>query len=239
MIYVMSDIHGNKDAFENILQQINFSENDQLFILGDVVDRKKHGVELLQKIMGMHNVYMLLGNHEYMMMDALGFGYEPDGCTKYTTREEKRKQWFMNGGNVTYREWMKLPVEEKKKLRKYLSDLPLKYDIEVNGRKFKLVHAVPCELYDLVEDKLMGQSRAFFSVWERDLIHAFADIDAFTTIFGHTPTCHLHKTNDIMKIYYKGNIIGIDCGAAYQSEKIPVARLACLRLDDMTEFYSN
>lgn len=36
-----------------------------------------------------------------------------------------------------------------------------------------------------------------------------------------------------MRIYHGNRMIGIDCGCAYKS-----GRLACLRLDDMKEFYS-
>ena len=36
-----------------------------------------------------------------------------------------------------------------------------------------------------------------------------------------------------MRIYHGSGRIGIDCGCAY-----PEGRLACLRLDDMKEFYS-
>lgn len=36
-----------------------------------------------------------------------------------------------------------------------------------------------------------------------------------------------------LQIWYRNNLIGTDCGAAYLDE-----RLACLRLDDMKEFYS-
>jgi hypothetical protein len=38
-----------------------------------------------------------------------------------------------------------------------------------------------------------------------------------------------------MKIWHGGQMIGIDCGSGYPD----VGRLACLRLDDMKEFYSD
>ena len=37
--YVVSDIHGEDDRFHAMLQKINFSKEDTLYILGDVVDR--------------------------------------------------------------------------------------------------------------------------------------------------------------------------------------------------------
>ena len=41
-----------------------------------------------------------------------------------------------------------------------------------------------------------------------------------------------------MRIWYGNGLIGIDCGAAYPTGMNPKGRLACLRLDDMKEFYS-
>lgn len=71
MVYVMSDIHGNRERFENIINQIQLKPDDMLFILGDVVDRYPEGISLLREIMKMPNARMLLGNHEYMMLLAL------------------------------------------------------------------------------------------------------------------------------------------------------------------------
>ena len=56
MIYVMSDIHGRKDRFEDILEQINLRQNDLLYILGDVIDRNPSGVSLLRYIMSQANI---------------------------------------------------------------------------------------------------------------------------------------------------------------------------------------
>ena len=72
MTYVLSDIHGNLRRFESIMKQINLQPDDTLYILGDVVDRYPHGVKILRQIMKMPNVKMLIGNHEYMMLKAIG-----------------------------------------------------------------------------------------------------------------------------------------------------------------------
>jgi len=43
MIYVMSDIHGQAGAFYKMLKKICFSDNDQMYVLGDVIDRGPDG----------------------------------------------------------------------------------------------------------------------------------------------------------------------------------------------------
>ena len=65
MVYIISDIHGRKDRFDDILKQINLTKNDTLYILGDVVDRNPDGIALLKYTMSKPNVKILIGNHEY------------------------------------------------------------------------------------------------------------------------------------------------------------------------------
>lgn len=48
MTYVLSDIHGHQDAFDSILSQISMTDEDQLYIIGDVIDRGPDSIELLQ-----------------------------------------------------------------------------------------------------------------------------------------------------------------------------------------------
>lgn len=41
--YVLADIHGDNAAFDDILWQIGFSDDDRLFIIGNVIDREGDG----------------------------------------------------------------------------------------------------------------------------------------------------------------------------------------------------
>ena len=90
MVYIMSDIRGRKDRFDDVLNQINLTKNDTLYILGDVVDRTPDGITLLKYIMNKPNVKMLLGNHEYMMLNAL-------------KNEDDIPLWYRNGGGITHK----------------------------------------------------------------------------------------------------------------------------------------
>ena len=60
MIYCMSDIHGELDRFKAMLDLINFSSDDTLYIIGDVIDRHPGGVEILKIIKDTPNMFMLL-----------------------------------------------------------------------------------------------------------------------------------------------------------------------------------
>ena len=69
MIYVLSDIHGNRENFNAILEKIKLTEKDTLYILGDVID--PNGIDILKEIMKNKNFKMTLGNHEYLILQAL------------------------------------------------------------------------------------------------------------------------------------------------------------------------
>lgn len=54
-------------------------------------------------------------------------------------------------------------------------------------------------------------------------------------IVGHTPTCYMSGDMESPFAIWHGNgLIDIDCGCGNKTE---LRRLACLRLDDLKEFY--
>ena len=100
MTYVLSDIHGNLRRFESIMVQINLQPDDTLYVLGDVIDRYPDGIKILRRIMQMPNAKMLIGNHEYMMLKAIGHCKDA-AEEKENTNWRQRKIWYRNGGMVT------------------------------------------------------------------------------------------------------------------------------------------
>ena len=231
MTYVLSDIHGNLKRFEAIMDQINLQPTDTLYILCDVVDRFPDGIKILRQIMKMPNVKMLLGNHEHMMINAIGNCRDAAEEKTYAD-EQTLRLWYRNGGKVTHDRLKRIRKEYRTEVFEYIKQLPLNIDVEVNGIKYKLVHASPLENY---MSSYWYSSRystmAEFAVWER-WNETMPVPDGFVMIFGHTPTCHFQSVVP-WSIWRTDEAIGIDCGCAY-----PDGRLACLRLDDMTVFYS-
>jgi len=215
MVYCMSDVHGESDRFHEMLKLIEFSETDTLYILGDVIDRHPGGVDLLQEIIATPNMVMILGNHEEMCLKTLGpqneFGY--------------RDMWKQNGGSSTYRELLyHTTTIGRNQILKFIAGLPTSLDIEVGGRKFHLVHGWPSTNHD---DQIWGRPMDFLGkYWPDDV----------TAIIGHTPTIHLtgDKSEAPFHIYHSDGWIDIDCGCGNVTQR---RRLACLRLDDMKEYY--
>ena len=222
MIYVMSDIHGMKDKFYLIMEKIKLKPDDKLYVLGDVIDRGKDGIEILLDLMERDNATVLLGNHELMMLNAI----------KPTASMVDIKLWYRNYGNVTYDAFINLSIEKQKEIHNFIINMPLTAEVTVNGKKYLFVHGAPPELQYRLYSKFMPEKD--FATWERlnpnDIMPKGKIV-----IFGHTPTDE-YQTNNPLSIWYGADKIGIDCGCGHNH---PACRLACLRLDDMKEFYSD
>ena len=232
MHYVLSDIHGHERRFLDILKQIDLKETDTLFVLGDVIDRHPWGLRILRRLMAMPNAKLILGNHEYMMLRALGHPVD-DNLDDGTALPH----WYRNGGGVTHRHWKFLRKSVRKEIIDYLHSLPLNRDIEVAGKRYKLVHASPLENWEQNTDPRY-LNPTHFTVWYR--LKAEETLPAGTTVlFGHTPTRHFQDAVP-MELWYGENRIGIDCGCGYpeSGQDSEYGRLACLRLEDGAVFYA-
>ena len=137
MIYVLSDIHGREDRFNSVLAQIHLKKTDHLYILGDVIDRNPDGIRLLRRISRAENMTMLLGNHEYMMLEAL---------------DHPEQRWNMqlwcqfNGGTLTWNKWKYCRKAFREQMLAYLHSLPLNIEVTCGGKDWLLVHGCPVEI---------------------------------------------------------------------------------------------
>ena len=232
MIYVMSDIHGHEERFNSIIKQIELKAEDTLYVLGDVIDRNRAGIRVLRKLMAMTNAKMLLGNHEYMMLEAVKHLPAPSESWGHLGFNEESRLWDSNGGAKTYRSLKHMKKSSREETLNFVRNLDINFEIEVNGFKYILCHASPLQNYRSTPlYPLQYDSNIEFAIWKRWRPHDGVP-EGYTLIFGHTPTCNLQNGYP-WRIYENDNAIGIDCGCAYEE-----GRLLCLRLDDMKTFYS-
>ena len=114
----------------------------------------------------------------------------------------------------------------------YIRQLPVNIDVEVNGTRYKLVHASPEENYNAANWYSRDYKNSTeFAVWDR-WNETKPVPEGCVLIFGHTPTIYFRNKMPL-RIWKSDESIGIDCGSGFGD-----GRLACLRLDDMKEFYS-
>ena len=185
MIYVMSDIHGNRRRFDSIMNQIDLKADDQLYVLGDVIDRHPDGIPILLQLMNMSNATLLLGNHELMMLEALSTS------ARFRPGEERKKKrlWFSNGGQVTLTRFEAQDETTRSRILEYLTKLPYQIEIEVGKTHYLLVHAAPAEL---LKYSWSYNDPREFCVWER--IGASIKMpEGYEVIFGHTPSAYFYE----------------------------------------------
>lgn len=127
MRYIIADIHGCYNEYINLLKKINFSDNDILYILGDVVDRGPEPIKILQDMMKRSNVFLIIGNHEFMMytiLKKLAVEITSENCENYLEADDilKYNLWLQNGGYNTSKQFSKLSQDEKEDILDYIGD---------------------------------------------------------------------------------------------------------------------
>ena len=230
-VYVMSDLHGNYDGFMSILKQINFSEKDELYIDGDVVDRGRDGIKILQYMMMQPNIYPIIGNHEYALMQVLDFVTQEITEDSISKIDEKTLQNIIEyqniGGQVTLDEFHKLSKEEQQDIMEYLEEFTAYEEITVCGKSFVIIHAgfINFNLNRRLDDyqlyELIFKAPDYEKVYFKDKY----------LVTGHLPTRAIEGAKPD-EIYIANNHIAIDCASGYGG------KVGCIRLDDFKCFYS-
>lgn len=238
MTYVMSDLHGDYENLLKMLQMIEFSDEDILYILGDSCDRGENASGIYLDLIERKNVVHLMGNHEKMALDALASIVNIDISDEEKSSKEIHESvpleiWMENGGEDTLLSFKNLNNEQLCSIVFYMNAMPYFAEIEVNGREFVLVHA---GFETFSPEKSLEDYEKRELIWARyDYDKNFYQEENKKVIVGHTPTFVINRWERPAKIYHgKGDVIAIDCGSVYRDCG---GRLACLRLDDMKEFY--
>lgn len=232
MKYVMSDIHGDFRSFYKMLTKIQFSPNDQLYILGDILDKGKENLKLYYFVRDTKNIFWIKGNHEYL-------------CERYLSNEITAELWDACGGENTRQEVDRLSETEKEELYQTLKKLPIYIITVANGKEYFLTHSGYCADF-CVKNQENGLVDIAASVqkaveWSQegylfsDDIHYIPAKIRFdrNIIVGHFPTYAI-LDHRLFQIYYGKRYTDIDTGNQCREKG---GRLACLRLDDGKEFY--
>ena len=212
-IYVCSDLHGNYNFYKAITRELK--ENDRLYVLGDVIDRGKDGIKILQDVIKRKEkgqVEFLVGNHELMMVQSL-----------FLNNEKVRNDWLIdgNGGKETLEEFNKLDVNEQNKMKEFLLNSYVYKNIKINNKLVHLVHAKSIQDKEENNEKTLGEmikegneNKIHEALWSRDPDKSIASPHPQSarpgvfTVIGHSPT-------DDNKVNYKDDYMDIDCGGGY------------------------
>ena len=230
--YVIADIHGEFEKYRKMLELIEFSDEDTLYVLGDVVDRGPQPMAVLKDMMNRANVYPIYGNHDLLALEVLkklsveiteeNYASGLDETTLFELQD-----WQENGGTVTIEDFCRLSRQERADILDYLSEFSLCEAVDTDENTFILVHA---GLGNFRKEKKFSEYTVEELVMERnDPDVKYFDDDSVYIVTGHTPTLYFTGKAEIYKSH---NNICIDCGACN-----PQGKLACLCLETMEEFY--
>ena len=234
MIYVMSDLHGEYEKYRKMLEKIRFSDQDTLYVLGDVVDRGPEPVKLLKDMAGRENVFPIMGNHDAMacrLLKILLVEITEENAENHIDGGLMRElmEWMADGGDQTMKDFRRIGAEERADLLDYLGDFSLYETVDAGDRTFILVHA---GLHHFAPGRRLSSYRPDELLFEKqDYGRQYFEDPSVFIVAGHTPTLSIAGKAEI---YRENNNILIDCGAAFEG-----GRLACLCLDTMEEYYTD
>ena len=231
MTYVMSDIHGEYEKFIQMLELIKFSDDDELFVLGDVVDRGPEPIKLLQDMMLRSNIYPLMGNHDLMAFDVMSklmVEITEDNYETYLTKDIMLEldDWIYNGGDITLTQFRALDKQQRQDILDFFSEFSLCEAIDIGEKSFIMSHAGLGNFRKNKKLREYTEEELLFGGNDPDV--QYFDNPNIYLVWGHTPTSIICGED---KIYKSHNNILIDCGACFG------CKLACLCLDTMEEFY--
>ncbi len=186
MHYVCSDIHGQYDLYQQLLQKLNLQESDTLYIIGDVIDRGPDSLAILKDIMGRKNVELFLGNHELMMLDY----YDGEGLPESWMRPS-------NGGLFTYRQIEELTEEEKSGIKAFVRNAWIQKYVTAGDVSYALHHSFWLPEQENTDIRYSDLEHSewesvFKAVWYSpyrlyEYVPAYVYEDEYIHIIGHVP----------------------------------------------------
>ncbi|WP_017302784.1 metallophosphoesterase family protein [Spirulina subsalsa] len=87
----IGDVHGHFDALMMLFEAIAPGERDQVYFVGDLVDRGPKSAQVVDFVMNSPH-QSILGNHELMLLEAV---------TNSRAPEHFRQAWLYSGGHST------------------------------------------------------------------------------------------------------------------------------------------
>lgn len=199
----ISDIHGCIKSFKALLYKIGHSKKDELYLLGDFIDRGPDSKGVIDYIWQLqiegHFVHCLRGNHEQMLLDSFNDTYD-------------LQLWQSHGGIDTMRSFEVKSVDEiPQNYLEWFDALP--YFVEIDD--YILVHA---GLNFNLPNPLDGiQSMIWIRNWYDNIKKDW--LGNRTIVHGHVPTSASSIRENLSEIEEKSTMI-IDGGCVYDVQEL-------------------
>lgn len=253
--YVISDIHGCFDEFQKMLEKVEFGDDDNLIIAGDIVDRGPQSYEMLRYLEDHpENVSFTLGNHDdefaYYCRVFANCMKEKESREKIMEYVNRRYVSLVNLDRYgTLKELIRdheCDSEDFQKWSDLIKEIPYYKELTINDKDFIVVHAGYLDPKNKNTKKILRKYNysdiQTYNIWARDDVLEIDGVMDKTVVFGHTPTIastsYYTGGTVFVKDMEKTNTryINIDCGYVYK-ERFPAANMAMIRLEDEEVFY--
>ena len=100
--YVVGDVHGCVKELDALLEQMEVRNEDQVWFLGDLVGRGPHEQDVIERVLGMENSAIILGNHDlHFLAQRLGSEAKIDSSND---QKALYNQWIKRGKMVLWHE---------------------------------------------------------------------------------------------------------------------------------------
>lgn len=202
--FAISDIHGCNKTFLALLEKIQFSTADELYLLGDYIDRGPDSKGVIDSIFTLqqagYQVHCLMGNHELMMLKAFAEEDEDD---------QQMNLWLRNGGAATIQSFATSDGKP---------DIPDVYFQFIENLKFYIETGDYILVHAGLNFKQMNPlSDEISMLWIRDWYdHIDREwLNGRIIVHGHTPIGFKNIENQLDTLLGKP-VVNIDAGCVYK-----------------------
>lgn len=206
---VFGDIHGGLKALLQLLDRIDYSENERLIFLGDYVDGWSQSAQVIDFLMDLsqkQECIFIRGNHDAW-------------CHEWLQNDVVNEIWFMHGRKSTIESYQDIDLPRKQKHLDFFKNMK-DYFVDENNNLF--IHAGFSSMHGPEKEHYQTN----FS-WDRTLWEMALTMDKriqkdsnlypkrlllFNEIYiGHTPTLHY----DVEVPMQGCNVWNVDTGAGF------------------------
>lgn len=177
-LIAIGDVHGQYTKLRNLIDKLELTGKDDVFLLGDLVDQGPQSADVIEYVMHMrkyYKVWPIMGNHDSWFLDYLESG-------------NAEPAWLEQGGQETldsYGPSHEVPKAHQEFLRLMMS--PITVETALEGVTYILSHGMLSPTHEVTKrfadwDALWGRPSSFRLgnkgwVWKKGVYN----------IFGHTP----------------------------------------------------
>jgi serine/threonine protein phosphatase 1 len=212
-VFAIGDIHGECELLQELVAALPLGREDELVFLGDYVDRGPDPKGVVDFLLGLANerrCTFLMGNHESMFLDFLGWEHPA-----YFGGDA----FLANGGDRTLASYGYFDAERELPEGFRLPDAHeafyQKLVLHHRHERWVFVHAGIGRAQLRASDpaRALADASPADLLWDRSCIEQPHELvlgdEPCTVIFGHTPS------SDLRVRWHRPYGIGIDTGAVY------------------------